>query len=129
MYNKVDTNLNFVDREAEVLKFWKENDIANKCITNREGCDTFTFYDGPPTANGKPHIGHVLTRVIKDMLPRYQSMKGKKVPTVCLLSWRLRSCWAWMARSRLRSTALSHLSRSAVSLFGSTRACGRNSPM
>ena len=79
MYNKVDTNLNFVDREAEVLKFWKENDIANKCITNRKGCDTFTFYDGPPTANGKPHIGHVLTRVIKDMLPRYQSMKGKKV--------------------------------------------------
>lgn len=79
MYNKVDTNLNFVDREAEVLKFWKENDIANKCITNRDGCDTFTFYDGPPTANGKPHIGHVLTRVIKDMLPRYQSMKGKKV--------------------------------------------------
>ena len=79
MYNKVDTNLNFVDREAEVLKFWKENDIANKCINNREGCDTFTFYDGPPTANGKPHIGHVLTRVIKDMLPRYQSMKGKKV--------------------------------------------------
>ena len=79
MYNKVDTNLNFVDREAEVLKFWKENDIANKCISSREGCDTFTFYDGPPTANGKPHIGHVLTRVIKDMLPRYQSMKGKKV--------------------------------------------------
>ena len=79
MYNKVDTNLNFVDREAEVLKFWKENDIANKCISNREGCDTFTFYDSPPTANGKPHIGHVLTRVIKDMLPRYQSMKGKKV--------------------------------------------------
>lgn len=79
MYNKVDTNLNFVDREAEVLKFWKENDIANKCISNREGRDTFTFYDGPPTANGKPHIGHVLTRVIKDMLPRYQSMKGKKV--------------------------------------------------
>lgn len=79
MYNKVDTNLNFVQREAEVLKFWKENDIANRCIANREGCDTFTFYDGPPTANGKPHIGHVLTRVIKDMLPRYQSMKGKKV--------------------------------------------------
>jgi len=79
VYNKVDTNLNFVQREAEVLKFWKENDIANKCISNREGCDTFTFYDGPPTANGKPHIGHVLTRVIKDMLPRYQSMKGRKV--------------------------------------------------
>lgn len=79
MYNKVDTNLNFVEREAEVLKFWKENDIAARCIQNRDGCDNFTFYDGPPTANGKPHIGHVLTRVIKDMLPRYQSMKGKKV--------------------------------------------------
>ena len=79
MYNKVDTNLNFVEREREILKFWKENDIAQKCIDIREGCDTFTFYDGPPTANGKPHIGHVLTRVIKDMLPRYQSMKGKKI--------------------------------------------------
>ncbi|SDP39842.1 isoleucine--tRNA ligase [Selenomonas ruminantium] len=79
MYSKVDTNLNFVDREKEVLKFWKDNNIAQKAIDQREGCDTFTFYDGPPTANGKPHIGHVLTRVIKDMLPRYQSMKGKKV--------------------------------------------------
>ena len=79
MYNKVDTNLNFVQREREILKFWKENDIAKKCIDIREGCDTFTFYDGPPTSNGKPHIGHVLTRVIKDMLPRYQSMKGKKI--------------------------------------------------
>ena len=79
MYNKVDTNLNFVQREKEVLDFWKENDIAKKCIEIRKDCDTFTFYDGPPTANGKPHIGHVLTRVIKDMLPRYQSMKGKKV--------------------------------------------------
>ena len=79
MYAKVDTNLNFVQREKEVLDFWKENDIAKKCIDIREGCDTFTFYDGPPTANGKPHIGHVLTRVIKDMLPRYQSMKGKKI--------------------------------------------------
>ncbi len=71
--------MNFVDREKEVLKFWKDNNIAQKAIDQREGCDTFTFYDGPPTANGKPHIGHVLTRVIKDMLPRYQSMKGKKV--------------------------------------------------
>ena len=79
MYSKVDTNLNFVEREKEVEEFWKEHDIAQKAIDQREGCDTFTFYDGPPTANGKPHIGHVLTRVIKDMLPRYQSMKGKKV--------------------------------------------------
>ena len=79
MYQKVDTNLNFVDREKEVLQFWKEHDIAQKAIDQREGSDTFTFYDGPPTANGKPHIGHVLTRVIKDMLPRFASMKGKKV--------------------------------------------------
>jgi len=79
LYNKVDTNLNFVEREREVLAFWTAHDIAQKAIDQREGCDTFTFYDGPPTANGKPHIGHVLTRVIKDMLPRYQSMKGKKV--------------------------------------------------
>lgn len=79
MYNKVDTNLNFVDREREVLDFWKAHNIAQKAVEQRDGGDTFTFYDGPPTANGKPHIGHVLTRVIKDMLPRYQSMKGKKV--------------------------------------------------
>ncbi|RHM54038.1 isoleucine--tRNA ligase [Mitsuokella sp. AF33-22] len=79
MYSKVDTNLNFVAREREIAKFWKEHNIAQKAIDQREGCDTFTFYDGPPTANGKPHIGHVLTRVIKDMLPRFQSMKGKKV--------------------------------------------------
>ena len=79
MYNKVDTNLNFVDREHEVLDFWKAHNIAQKAIEQRDSGDTFTFYDGPPTANGKPHIGHVLTRVIKDMLPRYQSMKGKKV--------------------------------------------------
>ncbi|MBR1760400.1 MAG: isoleucine--tRNA ligase [Schwartzia sp.] len=79
MYQKVDTNLNFVEREKEVLDFWKEEGIAQKAVDQREGCDIFTFYDGPPTANGKPHIGHVLTRVIKDMLPRYQSMKGKHV--------------------------------------------------
>ena len=79
LYQKVDTNLNFVEREREVLDFWKERDIAQKAVDQRRDCDTFTFYDGPPTANGKPHIGHVLTRVIKDMLPRYQSMKGKYV--------------------------------------------------
>ena len=71
--------MNFVQREKEVEKFWKDQGIAQKTIDQREGSDTFTFYDGPPTANGKPHIGHVLTRVIKDLLPRYQSMKGKKV--------------------------------------------------
>ena len=79
MYKKVDTGLDFVQREKEISKFWKDQDIAQKTIDQRKDGDTFTFYDGPPTANGKPHIGHVLTRVIKDLLPRYQSMKGKKV--------------------------------------------------
>ncbi len=80
MYNKVETSLNFVDREKQTEKFWKEHDIFRKSMENRKGGETYTFYDGPPTANGKPHIGHVLTRVIKDMIPRYQTMKGKYVP-------------------------------------------------
>ena len=80
MYQKVDTNLNFVDREKEVTRFWKEKDIFQRSIKEREGCPTYMFYDGPPTANGKPHIGHVLTRVIKDMIPRYRTMKGYQVP-------------------------------------------------
>ena len=79
LYEKVDTNLDFATREKAVADFWRENHIAQRAVDQREGCDTFTFYDGPPTANGRPHIGHVLTRVIKDMLPRYQSMKGRKV--------------------------------------------------
>ncbi len=79
MYKKVDTGLNFVDREKEVLQFWKENKIFEESIEQRKSGENYTFYDGPPTANGKPHIGHVLTRVIKDMIPRYQTMKGKKV--------------------------------------------------
>ncbi|MBR2214713.1 MAG: isoleucine--tRNA ligase [Selenomonadaceae bacterium] len=79
MYSKVDTGLNFVEREKEVAKFWQENNIAQRAIDNRDGGAAYTFYDGPPTANGKPHIGHVLTRVIKDMFPRYHSMKGEKV--------------------------------------------------
>lgn len=79
VYNKVSTDLNFVEREKEILKFWKENNIFEKSISEREGCPTFTFYDGPPTANGKPHIGHILTRVIKDIIPRYKTMKGYKV--------------------------------------------------
>ena len=79
LYEKVDTNLDFAAREKAVADFWRENHIAQRAVDQREGCDTFTFYDGPPTANGRPHIGHVLTRVIKDMLPRYQSMKGRKV--------------------------------------------------
>ena len=80
MYDKVSTNLNFVEREKKVEKFWKENQIFEKSIESRKQGETYTFYDGPPTANGKPHIGHVLTRVIKDMIPRYRTMKGYMVP-------------------------------------------------
>ncbi|MCI5935854.1 MAG: isoleucine--tRNA ligase [Lachnospiraceae bacterium] len=80
MYNKVDTNMNFVEREKATEQFWKENDIFRKSMDSRKEGPTYTFYDGPPTANGKPHIGHVLTRVIKDMIPRYRTMKGYYVP-------------------------------------------------
>lgn len=80
MYQKVSSDLNFVDREKEVLEFWKENKIFEKSMDSSEQKETYMFYDGPPTANGKPHIGHVLTRVIKDMIPRYRTMKGYIVP-------------------------------------------------
>ena len=80
MYQKVNTDMNFVGREKEIEKFWKDNDIFNKSMEQRKKGKTYTFYDGPPTANGKPHIGHVLTRVIKDMIPRYRAMKGYYVP-------------------------------------------------
>jgi isoleucyl-tRNA synthetase len=80
MYEKVNPDLNFVEREHETSRFWKENHIFEKSIEEREGCPTYMFYDGPPTANGKPHIGHVLTRCIKDMIPRYHAMKGCCVP-------------------------------------------------
>ncbi len=79
IYEKVSTNLNFVEREKATRSFWEAKGIFEKSIKMRENCDNFTFYDGPPTANGKPHIGHVLTRVIKDMVPRYHTMKGKRV--------------------------------------------------
>ncbi|MEA4888451.1 MAG: isoleucine--tRNA ligase [Clostridiaceae bacterium] len=79
MYQKVATDMSFVEREKEVLEFWRKNRIFQKSIEHREGCPEFTFFDGPPTANGKPHIGHILTRVIKDIIPRYQTMKGNHV--------------------------------------------------
>ena len=79
MYKKVSSDLNFVDREKQTVEFWKEHKIFEKSIEERKGDDTYTFYDGPPTANGKPHVGHVLSRVIKDMIPRYQTMKGHKI--------------------------------------------------
>ncbi len=79
MYDKVLTNLDFVEREKEILNFWKENNIFEKSIESRKDGEIFTFFDGPPTANGKPHIGHILTRVVKDIIPRYKTMKGYKV--------------------------------------------------
>ena len=80
MYKKVSTDMNFVEREKEVEKFWDDENIFQKSMDEKEGCPDYIFYDGPPTANGKPHIGHVLTRVIKDMIPRYRTMKGYMVP-------------------------------------------------
>lgn len=79
MYDKVSTDLSFVDREKEVVEFWKKNNIFEKSMENRKDGENYTFFDGPPTANGRPHIGHVLTRVIKDIIPRYRTMKGYHV--------------------------------------------------
>ncbi len=79
MYKKVDTSLNFVEREKEIIEFWKQNGVFEESIAKNEGAEEFSFYDGPPTANGKPHVGHILTRVMKDIIPRYQTMKGKHV--------------------------------------------------
>ena len=135
MYNKVPTDLNFVAREKEVEKFWEDHEIFQKSIDNRKKAETYTFYDGPPTANGKPHIGHVLTRVIKDMIPRYRTMKGCDLPRKA--GWdthglpvelEVEKMLGWTARSRSRNTVSSHLSSTARKAYGSTRACGRISP-
>ncbi|MDE6411389.1 MAG: isoleucine--tRNA ligase [Clostridia bacterium] len=79
MYKKVSTSLDFVEREKEIIQFWKEHGVFEKSVEKNEGAEEFSFYDGPPTANGKPHIGHILTRVMKDIIPRFQTMKGKHV--------------------------------------------------
>ena len=79
MYQKVSTDMNFAQREEEVIKFWRDEDVFKKTVKLREGAPAFTFFDGPPTANGKPHIGHVETRAIKDIIPRYRTMKGYDV--------------------------------------------------
>ena len=79
MYKKVSTSLDFVEREKEIVSFWKENGVFEKSVEKNEGAEEFSFYDGPPTANGKPHVGHILTRVMKDIVPRFQTMKGKHV--------------------------------------------------
>ena len=79
MYKKVATDMNFPVREKEITALWKQNDVIRRSFGHRKDGETFTFYDGPPTANGKPHIGHIETRVIKDLFPRFHTMKGKNV--------------------------------------------------
>ena len=132
MYQKVSTNLNFVDREKETKKFWEENDIFRKSMENRKEGPTYTFYDGPPTANGKPHIGHVLTRVIKDMIPRYRTMKGYMVPRKA--GWdthglpvelEVEKLLGLMVRKRLKNTEWSPSLRNVRNLYGNIRECGR----
>ena len=131
MYEKVSPNLNFVEREAKVEQFWKDNQIFEKSVEEREGCPVYTFYDGPPTANGKPHIGHVLTRVIKDMIPRYQTMKGHKI--IRKAGWDTHGLPVELEvekllRNRSRNMVWNHLLRNVRKVSGSIRACGRNSP-
>ena len=125
MYQKVSTNLNFVDREKETEKFWRENDIFQKSMKAREGCPTYTFYDGPPTANGKPHIGHVLTRVIKDMIPRYRTMKGYMVPRKAGWDTHGLPVELEVEKSRSRNTVLSHSSKNVKNPYGNTKECGK----
>ena len=79
MYKKVDTGLNFADRELKIVEFWKQNDIIHKMMEQRKDGEFYTFFEGPPTANGKPHIGHVFTRTIKDVFLRYNTMLGKNI--------------------------------------------------
>ncbi|MGN1081050.1 MAG: class I tRNA ligase family protein, partial [Acutalibacteraceae bacterium] len=80
LYKEVSPGVNFVEEEKKIEKFWRDNEIFEKSIDTRKEGESYVFYDGPPTANGKPHIGHVLTRVVKDMIPRYHAMKGQMVP-------------------------------------------------
>ena len=126
MYEKVSTNLNFVDREKNVEKFWEENHIFEKSMENRKEGETYTFYDGPPTANGKPHIGHVLTRVIKDMIPRYQTMKGKMVPRKA--GWDTHGLPVELEVEKMLGLdgflSLINVKR----VYGNTKACGKISP-
>ncbi len=132
MFEKVSTELNFVEREKEVEKLWRERNVFKRSIDQREGCDVFTFYDGPPTANGKPHIGHILTRVMKDMIPRYRTMKGYKV--LRKAGWDThglpveleveKKSSAWTAKSQIEAYGSSRSSRSAKSRSGSTSTSG-----
>ena len=135
VYQKVDTNLNFVDREKQVEKFWKENHIFEKSMEDRKDDPTYMFYDGPPTANGKPHIGHVLTRVIKDMIPRYRTMKGYMVPRKA--GWDTHGLPVELevekklgldGKERSRNMVWNHLSSSVKRVSGNIKECGKTFP-
>lgn len=132
MYKKVDTNLNFVQREKEVENFWKENNIFEKSIDTRSKGESYVFYDGPPTANGKPHIGHVLTRAIKDMIPRYRTMKGYKVPRKA--GWdthglpvelEVEKLLGLDGKEQIEEYGLEPFIKNVRNPYGSTRVCGR----
>ena len=131
MYAKVDSSLDFIPRELEVLSFWKENRIFEKSMKNREGAPIYSFYDGPPTANGMPHAGHVLTRAIKDLIPLPHdervlcSPQGGWDTTACRSSSRLRNASASKERNISKSLASRILSASAKLLSGSIRRNGR----
>lgn len=131
MYEKVNPNLDFVEREKEVIDFWKKNDVFHKSIEKTEGGEEFSFYDGPPTANGKPHIGHILTRVMKDIIPRYKTMKGYHV--LRKAGWdthglpvelEVEKSWVWTASKTSKSTVSSPLSSSAKKAYGNTSTSG-----
>ena len=134
MYKKVSTDLNFVDREKQTEKFWEDNDIFRKSMRDREGNEIYMFYDGPPTANGKPHIGHVLTRVIKDMIPRYRTMKGYEVPRKA--GWdthglpvelEVEQLLGLDGKTRSKNTVWSHSSRNVKKAYGNIKVCGKTS--
>ena len=132
MYDKVSANRNVVESEKAVEKFWKDHDVFKKSMEIREGCPTYMFYDGPPTANGKPHIGHVLTRVIKDMIPRYRTMKGYLVPRKA--GWdthglpvelEVEKLLGLDGKEQIEDTVLSLSSITVRRVYGSIRECGR----
>ena len=132
MYKKVSTDLSFVNREKDVRKFWEENHIFEKSLEHRKEGETFTFYDGPPTANGKPHIGHVLTRTIKDLIPRYKTMKGYMVPRKA--GWdthglpvelEVEKMLGINGKDQIEAYGLGRSSAIAKKAFGNTRVCGR----
>ena len=128
MYDKVSPNLNFVEREKKTEKFWEDNHIFQKSIDERKEGEVYTFYDGPPTANGKPHIGHVLTRVIKDMIPRY-FVKPVGILTDFRLNLKLKRNLVLTARNKSKNTVLNRSSSNVRKVYGSTRVCGKISPV